>query len=100
MKERLIPDSRFKQLNKEALICGIFTFVLIAGFALIGQVFGSGDVNEYTYLFGVPLWFALAILFQFVMMGVACFLILKVFPDMSLDADDPEYDYGKGDKKK
>lgn len=97
MKNRVIPDSRFKQFNKEALTCGIFVAVYIVVLALIGVVFGGGDVNDYIYFCGVPLWFALAIIFQLISMAAACFMILKVFPDVSLEADDPNYDYDKGE---
>ena len=93
MKDELIEDSRFIQFKKEAIITTVFIAVYILGLTAISAYFGKGNVSDYTYLLGMPRWFTLALLFQIFAMVVACVLITRVFPDVSLEADDPKYNY-------
>ena len=91
-----VPDSRFKAMGKEAVIVAVYWGIMFMGIMLSAHFLGGGDPKEYTYLFGFPLWFAICV----VIIVVGIVMLLKVFKNVSLDAEDPNFDYVKGEKKK
>lgn len=95
----LIPDSRFKSIGKEAILVAIYWLVMFAGIMLSAIFLGGGDPTQYTYICGLPLWFAVCMIIMIVGIIVGIIFCLKVFKDVSLDAADPEFDYEKGEKK-
>lgn len=97
-EEKFVPDSRFYVLGRDAVIVSIgwcVFFVLMMGTAYL---LGGGDPKEYTYFLGFPSWFAICTLIQFIFMGITIFMLSKKFSNVSLDPEDPEYDY-EGEKK-
>lgn len=98
-KRELIPDSRFGEMKKEAVIVAVYWIVMFAGIMLSAFFLGSGDPAQYTYLFGFPVWFSVSMAIMVIGILVGIFLLLKVFRDVSLDAEDPEFDYGKGERR-
>lgn len=98
-KQDLIPDSRFKSMGREAIMVVIYWLVMFACVVLSAVFLGAGDATKYTYLCGFPLWFAVDMIVMIVAIVVGIFLCMKVFKDVSLDAEDPEFDYEKGEKK-
>lgn len=103
MKEKkqveLIPDSRFQAMGKEAVIVIFYWLAMFAGVMLSAIFLGGGDPAEYTYLFGFPLWFTVCIGIMILAILVGIFLVTRVFKNVSLDAEDPEFDYEKGERK-
>ncbi len=98
-KEEFVEDSRFAPLRKDAVIVAVgwcIFFVLMMGAAYI---LGNGDPKEYTYLLGFPLWFIVCTAIQLIFMGICIYMLAKKFADVSLDSDDPEYDYKEGKRK-
>lgn len=95
----LIPDSRFKAMGKEAVIVACYWVVMFVGIVASAYFFGSGDPTQYQYLLGFPMWFTLSMGIMIGGIIVGIILLLKVFKDVPLDAEDPEFDYVKGVKK-
>lgn len=98
-RSEITPDSRFESMGKEALMVMVYWLVMFAGIMLSAVFLGGGDSTEYTYLFGFPLWFTVCIGIMLVGIAVGIFMVLKVFKNVSLDAEDPEYNYEKGERK-
>lgn len=98
-KVEFTSDSRFKAMGKEAIIVLVYWLVMFIGVMLSAVLLGGGDPAEYTYLFGFPLWFTVCIGIMLVGILVGIFLVLCVFKDVSLDAEDPEFDYEKGARR-
>lgn len=94
-----VADSRFRSMGKEAILVTVYWLIMFAGIMLSAYFFGKGDPTQYTYLFGFPVWFSLSMLIMIAGIIVGIFMVLKVFKDVPLDAEDPEYDYQKGEKR-
>ncbi|WP_088007136.1 YhdT family protein [Indiicoccus explosivorum] len=72
-------DWRFKIANREALIgvaLAVINFVWWFGFA---YGMGSGDVEEYSYVFGLPAWFFYSCVLGLAVMIVLVALTVKFF---------------------
>lgn len=85
-EDGFIEDPRFKQCNKEALIgvvVGIVNFVI---WAVFGYGLGSGPVEEYTYVMGLPLWFFMSCIVTPAIIVALIFLTIdKSIKDIPLD---------------
>lgn len=95
-KNELIPDSRFQAMGKEAVMVLIYWLVMFIGVMLSAIFLGKGNPADYTYLFGFPLWFTVCIGIMIVGILVGIYLVMRVFKNVSLEAEDPEFDYEKG----
>lgn len=91
--EKFVPDSRFKALGKDAIIVAIGWCIFFCLMMSIAYIWGKGDPKEYTYLMGFPLWFTLSVIVQLLFMGLTIFMLAKRFSDISLEPDDPDYNY-------
>lgn len=72
-------DWRFKIAHREALIgvgLALFNFVWWFGFA---YGLGSGPVEEYMYVFGLPAWFFYSCVVGFLVIAVLVIIIVKFF---------------------
>lgn len=72
-------DPRFKIANREALFgvgLVIFNFLWWYGFA---YGLGSGPVEEYSYILGLPAWFFYSCVLGFIVMVLLVTFIVKVF---------------------
>lgn len=80
MKKTVDPaDKRFKIAHREALIgviLVIINFVWWYGFA---YSLGSGKIESYTYIFGLPAWFFYSCIVGFVVMVVLVSFTVKFF---------------------
>lgn len=95
-QNELIPDSRFQAMGKEAVMVLIYWLVMFIGVMLSAIFLGKGNPADYTYLFGFPLWFTVCIGIMIVGILVGIYLVMRVFKNVSLEAEDPEFDYEKG----
>ncbi len=91
MKQPLETDTRFIIANKEALLCLALTlanFIWWYGFA---YGLGSGSVEHYTYIMGLPTWFFFSCVAGFPVFAVLAWLMVRFFfTNLSLDPHDPE----------
>ena len=80
-----------KQLNKETLMTlgmYIFFFIWWYGFA---YGLGSKDVEEYTYIFGLPTWFFYSCIVGYILISfLILFVVKKFFKDISFEEDEQE----------
>ncbi|MGG5255285.1 YhdT family protein [Neobacillus sp. SM06] len=80
MKKTVDPaDKRFKIAHREALIgviLVIINFIWWYGFA---YGLGSGKVEDYTYVFGLPAWFFYSCIAGFVVMVVLVTIAVTFF---------------------
>ncbi len=84
-----------KQLNKIArkeamigilLVC--FNFLWWFGFA---YGLGSGNPEEYTYIFGMPAWFFFSCVVGFLVMTILVYLCVRfLFTDVPFEAEEEE----------
>ena len=91
-----VPDSRFQAMGKEAVMVLVYWLAMFIGVMLSAIFLGRGNPADYTYLFGFPLWFTVCIGIMIVGILVGIYLVMRVFQNVSLDAEDPEFDYEKG----
>jgi uncharacterized membrane protein YhdT len=81
-------DPRFKIANREAwigIILVIINFVWWYGFA---YGLGSGPVEEYTYIMGLPAWFFFSCVAGFILMVVLVALAIKfLFKEVPFEDD-------------
>ena len=94
-REAFVEDSRFRIIGREAKLIAILVIGLIAVFTLVAWVLGRGNPAEYTYILGYPSWFFVCFIIELLFIILVGWLLLKKFADLSLDADDPKYDYEK-----
>ena len=93
LQQEFVRDSRFAQLGKEAIGTGIFWLLYLGATLLAALGLGMGDPTEYTYLFGVPLWFAVCVVIQIVAMLVAVLMLNYWYQEIDLAPNDPAYSY-------
>lgn len=99
-KAEVMNNKRYRQANKEALI----TLLLYAFFFLWWTIFafglGSGDPEEYSYVFGLPAWFFYSCFVGYPVIVVVLWVtVRKFFTDMPLDSDENDKSLpGKGDE--
>ena len=83
------PDPRFKTLGKEAFATGLLWLFNITLTMIIATLFNGQDPATYTYLFGLPLWFALCCILQAITIMVSILMLLFWYKDISLEPRDP-----------
>lgn len=93
MKDQKRPseDPRYRVANREALIgvgLVLLNFILWYGFA---YGFGSGPVEEYSYIFGLPAWFFYSCVVTTVVIFVLVVLaVVYFFKEVPLDDEEEE----------
>lgn len=87
-KEIHKKDPRFRIAEREAWIgvgLVLFNFIWWFGFA---YGMGSGPVEKYTYIFGLPAWFFYSCVAGFVIMVILVVLAVKLFfKEVSFDEE-------------
>lgn len=77
-----------KQINKETLMTlgmYILFFIWWYGFA---YGLGNRDVEEYTYIFGLPSWFFYSCIVGYILISfLVLFIVKKFFKDVSFEED-------------
>lgn len=81
------PDYRFKIATREAWL-SLLLYAIFFGFWLLAFYFGSGPVEEYNYIFGLPEWFFYSCIAGYVAINVLLALFLRFgFTRIQLDSD-------------
>lgn len=88
-----IPDSRFQALGKEAIVTGGLWLAGFLAMLSVAACFHVKDPTQYTYLLGLPLWFAICCIIQVAVIIVTILLLLFWYQDISLEPRDPEFHY-------
>ncbi|UMZ73627.1 YhdT family protein [Natranaerofaba carboxydovora] len=84
-------DPRYKQCNKEALICVSLGLANLIWWFSWGYGLGSKDPSEYTFVMGFPLWFFMSCIVGALLFTVlTVVLVNKYFVDFSLEETVPE----------
>ncbi|WP_102273024.1 YhdT family protein [Cytobacillus massiliigabonensis] len=88
-KNKQRKDPRFKVAVKEAWIgIGLVLFNFAWWFGFAYGPLGSGSVENYRYIFGLPAWFFYSCVAGFIVMAVLVILAVKLFfKDVSFDED-------------
>ncbi|MEH7158026.1 YhdT family protein [Neobacillus drentensis] len=84
-------EKRFKIAHREAfigIILVLINFVWWYGFA---YGLGSGKVEQYSYIFGLPAWFFYSCVLGFIVMVILVIFTVKVlFKDVPFDVEERE----------
>lgn len=84
--EDFVEDPRYKQCNKEALLCLGLGIANLIWWFIFGYGLGSGDPANYSYIMGFPTWFFMScILGSIVFTVLPIVMVKKFFKDMPLD---------------
>lgn len=90
-ENELVQDERFLQANREALYSvglALLNFLWWYGFA---YGLGSGPVESYTYLLGMPLWFAVSCVGGLILFSMLAWAMVGLlFKEMPLGDDGGE----------
>ncbi|WP_295637383.1 YhdT family protein [uncultured Mailhella sp.] len=88
----------FRQADREALITlGLYVFFFV-WWTVFAFGLGSGDPEEYSYVFGLPAWFFYSCVLGYpVMTGILWIVVRRFFADIPLD--EPEDRNGKEENK-
>lgn len=85
-KKTVTEDPRLAQCNKEALAIVVLLIANILWWYGFAYGLGSGPVEHYTYLFGLPAWFFYSCLLGYLVFSLASYLTVRFFfVDISLD---------------
>lgn len=98
-KDSFVPDSRFRLLWRDAKETMVGWWIYFAVLMLICIFVGGGDPANYTYVMGFPLWYFLCLAVSLVVAILHILQMSKRCADVSLDADDPNFDYEKNEVK-
>ncbi|MFT5702174.1 MAG: putative membrane protein YhdT [Desulforhopalus sp.] len=86
-----VSDVRFKQANREALLAVGLAVLNFLWWYITAYGFGSKPPENYTYVFGLPLWFMLSCVGGLVLFSLFAWLMVRLFfREMTLDAYLPE----------
>ncbi|NLD11520.1 YhdT family protein [Aminicella lysinilytica] len=96
----LTEKERAHQIKKEATISMIMYAAFFLWWYFTGYGLGSGDPKDYTYIFGLPMWFFLSCIVGYVGFCVATIIVVKkVFKNFSLEESlDDEMEAKAGDQ--
>ena len=87
-KNELVQDERFLQANREALYSvglALLNFLWWYGFA---YGLGSGPAESYSYLWGMPLWFAVSCVGGLVLFSLLAWAMVRLlFKEMPLSGE-------------
>ncbi|WP_147533390.1 YhdT family protein [Bacillus marasmi] len=72
-------DKRFKIANREALIGVVLVIINFLWWYGFGYGLGSGDVENYEYVFGLPAWFFYSCILGTIAMMVLVTVTVKYF---------------------
>lgn len=88
----------FRQADREALITlGLYAFFFV-WWTVFAFGLGSGDPEEYSYVWGLPAWFFYSCVLGYPVMSLILWVVVRrFFVDIPLDAPDEEQ---HGEEKK
>jgi uncharacterized membrane protein YhdT len=86
MVPKLSESERNRQISKEARITFMLYIAYFIYWCITGYGVGAGDPANYTYVFGLPLWFFLSCVVGYVLFCAATIIIVKTcFKDFDLE---------------
>ena len=81
------PDYRFKIATREAWL-SLILYAVFFGFWMLAFYFGSGPVEEYNYVFGLPEWFFYSCIAGYLVINLLLALCLRFgFTHIQLESD-------------
>ncbi|ETI70064.1 YhdT family protein [Neobacillus vireti] len=92
MKKTAKPlDKRFKIAHREALIGVILVLINFIWWYGFAYGLGSTDVQNYTYIFGLPAWFFYSCIAGFVVMVILVIMTVKfLFKEVPFEEKEEE----------
>lgn len=95
-----MANKRYKQADKEALITLLMYVVFFLWWTFFAFGLGSGDPQNYTYIFGLPAWFFYSCVVGYPVISLVLWVVIrKWFVDMPLDAASSDKHDVPGGKK-
>lgn len=77
--DREEKDARFKIANREALIGVVLVIINFVWWYAFAYGMGSGSVENYSYVMGLPAWFFYSCVGGFILMVVLVTVVVKLF---------------------
>ena len=92
-----MQNKRFKQADREALITlGLYGFFFL-WWTLFAFGLGSGDPENYSYVFGMPAWFFYSCVLGYPVMTLLLWVVIRrYFKNMPLNAAPDDANGGPG----
>ena len=85
----------FRQADREALITlGLYAFFFV-WWTVFAFVLGSGDPEEYSYVWGLPAWFFYSCVLGYPVMTLILWVVVRRF-FVDIPLDEPEDGKGGG----
>lgn len=82
-------QERDRQIRKEALISIALYLLFFIWWYATGYGLAGDDPAQYSYIFGLPMWFFLSSVVGYVLFSVASIFVVKIFfKNFSLDEKD------------
>lgn len=80
-----------KQLMKESLVTIILYLIYFLWWYLTAYGLGDKDPREYTYLFGLPMWFVVSCIGGFLLITTLVYFSVKyIFKEVDFEVEDDE----------
>jgi uncharacterized membrane protein YhdT len=92
LKKTVVPeDKRFKIAHREALIGVVLVIINFIWWYGFGYGLGSDNVENYSYIWGLPAWFFYSCIAGFVVMVIlVSFTVKFLFKDVPFDEQEGE----------
>lgn len=92
MKKPVKPeDKRFKIAHREALIGVVLVLINFIWWYGFGYGMGTGNVKNYSYIFGLPAWFFYSCIVGFILMVILVILTVTfLFKDVPFEDEEGE----------
>lgn len=75
-----------KQLKKETIVTIVLYLIYFVWWYMTAYGLGSGSPENYTYMFGLPLWFVVSCVGGFILITTLVFFSVKyLFKDIDFD---------------
>lgn len=85
-RDKIKEDKRFAQANREAIYAVILALLYFLWWYVSAYGLGSGPVEEYRYILGLPEWFFFSCIAGFLVFSIlARFMVTHLFKEISLE---------------
>ncbi len=80
-----------KQLRKESIATIVLYLIYFSWWYLTAYGLGDKDLGEYTYLFGLPMWFIVSCIGGFLLITtLVYFCVTYIFKEVDFEVEDDE----------
>ena len=84
-------DRRFAQANREAVYAVVLALLYFVWWYVSAYGLGSGPVEEYKYVMGLPAWFFTSCIAGFLLFSLLAWIMVRfLFKDLSLENESSE----------